>query len=257
MGKSQRLFFWLLAFILAACSSSDLSDSSDQKVFSDSWTPQYNSVVEYFDMASSLLSNNSPFFAMVGFNGTVVNPNDWGMQVTSGPVTFATHFDGYDDRVRVPFQGSLNQTRFSVALWIRVTGGSGDRCALASRDVLPTRGFSIYVDGSGTPQARLGNGSASAWAIASGAPVASGVWTHVAATFDGTTLRFYQNGAQAGVIFLNYVPNATRPLYIGAGGTELDPNATDFFPGDIDEVAIWSSVLSDTDIQTLYQHPYD
>jgi len=254
MIKPCILLLWVL--VLISCASDDSSSTSpeEQKSFNSSWTPQYSYLVQYYDMTSSFFGDGSVFYAMVGFNGTVRNPNNLGMSTTSGPVSFATHFDGVDDRVVLPFQGNLNLAMFSVSLWIRTMGGSGDRCALTSRDTLPTRGYAICVDASGVPQVRLGNGSANTWIIARGAAIADNVWTHVAVTFDGAALRFYQNGSQAGVNFLSYVPNTTRPLYVGAGGTELDPNAADFFSGDIDEVGIWSSVLTEADVQTIYLH---
>jgi hypothetical protein len=258
MGKLCGFLLSVGAAFLVACSSDDSSsDPADQQTFNGAWTPQYDKLQQYFDMSSSLFGDNSVYFAMVGYNGTVRNPNSLGMMTTSGPVGFGTHFDGFDDRVFLPFYGNINQSIFSLTAWIRVTGGSGDRCAIASRDILPTRGFAVYVDSSGVPQARLGNGSANTWIIARGAAIPNNVWTHIAVTFDGSSLRFYQNGVQAGVNFLAYVPNTIRPLYLGAGGTELDPNAADFFNGDIDEVGIWSSVLTDTDVQTIYQHTYD
>lgn len=257
MGRLHRLFLLLSLFWALGCTSSSSSNPAEEKTFNDAWTPQYDYLRQYFDMSSSLFGDGSVFFAMIGFNGTVKNPNANGMMTTSGPVGFATHFDGIDDRVVLPFQGNINQSIFSVSMWIRVTGGSGDRCALASRDTLPTRGFSIYVDAGGVPQVRMGNGSAGTWIVARGVAVGKNVWTHVMATFDGGTVRFYQNGAQTGVNFLSYVPNASRPLYLGAGGTELDPHAADFFTGDVDEVGIWSSVLTEADVQTIYQHTYD
>ncbi|MBS1968814.1 MAG: LamG domain-containing protein [Bdellovibrionales bacterium] len=257
MGKLCGLLLSLGAALLVACSGDSSSNPERQKTFNRFWTPQYDKLQQYFQMSSSLFGDNSVFFAMVGYNGTVRNPNSMGMTTTSGMVGFATHFDGVDDRVFLPFYGNLNQAVFSLTAWIRVTGGGGDRCVLASRDTLPTRGYAVYVDSSGVPQVRLGNGSADTWIIARGAAIPNNVWTHIAVTFDGSSLRFYQNGFQVGVNFLVYAPNTTRPLYLGAGGTELNPNAADFFNGDIDEVGIWSSVLADTDVQTIYQHAYD
>ena len=88
-------------------------------------------------------------------------------------------------------------------------------------------------------------------------PVTNNVWYHLVATFDGTNCRFYINGMDmvaAGYAVQipmagSYVPDTWNQLCIG---TSRGLNANNYH-GLIDEVAIYTNVLSSTQIQAHYQ----
>ncbi|HEU0274611.1 MAG TPA: LamG domain-containing protein [Candidatus Udaeobacter sp.] len=75
--------------------------------------------------------------------------------------------------------------------------------------------------------------------------LAANTWTHLAGTYDGTTLRFYVNGvqvssrAQTGAISIS-----TNALQIGG-----DSIYGQYFSGIIDDVRVYSRALSATEIQ--------
>ena len=72
-------------------------------------------------------------------------------------------------------------------------------------------------------------------------------WSHIAATYDGSTMRLYQDGvevlnaAASGKIAANDVPVAI--------GRNSEGNR-EHFAGSIDEVGIWSAALTPDEIQT-------
>jgi dihydrofolate reductase len=76
--------------------------------------------------------------------------------------------------------------------------------------------------------------------------LAANTWTHLAMTYDGTTLKIYVNGtlvtstAQSGTIVAS-----TNPLQIGG-----DSTYGQYFRGMIDEVRVYNIVLTQTQIQT-------
>src|SRR6185436_11156034 len=77
-------------------------------------------------------------------------------------------------------------------------------------------------------------------------PVALGAWTHLAATFDGATLRLYVNAAQvASMATANAIDVTTGALRIG-GNTVW----TEYFDGLIDEVRIYNRPLNPAEIQS-------
>ena len=78
------------------------------------------------------------------------------------------------------------------------------------------------------------------------AALAIGAWTHLAATYDGTTLKLFVNGVQvSSVAVTGAISNSTGVLRIGGNNVWGE-----FFNGLIDEIRIYNRVLSATEIQT-------
>ena len=77
-----------------------------------------------------------------------------------------------------------------------------------------------------------------------------GVWTHVAATWDGSVSRVYVNGSEIGSDDFADGPinSNTNPYYVGF--STYDPDR--YFDGCIDEVAVFDTALEETEIQQLY-----
>jgi hypothetical protein len=70
-------------------------------------------------------------------------------------------------------------------------------------------------------------------------------WTHLAATYDGTTLRLYVNGTQVGSRSVaGSIVTTTGALRIG-GNTVWG----EWFKGRLDEVRIYNRPLSQSEIQ--------
>jgi hypothetical protein len=66
-------------------------------------------------------------------------------------------------------------------------------------------------------------------------------WHHLAATYDGTTVRTYVDGVETPISAQNIALNTTDGLlYMGA-----KQNTTAFFTGSIDEVKVWDFVKTD------------
>ena len=68
-------------------------------------------------------------------------------------------------------------------------------------------------------------------------------------------MKVYINGTLEGDA-PNDVPIAPSPLDLWIGGDDLG-NATDHFPGKIDEVRLYEKTLSAADIQTIMETPQD
>ena len=70
-------------------------------------------------------------------------------------------------------------------------------------------------------------------------------WTHLAATYDNSTLRLYVNGVQVGT------RAAAGPLITSTGVLRIGGNSVwgEFFAGRIDEVRIYNRPLSQVEIQ--------
>jgi hypothetical protein len=70
-------------------------------------------------------------------------------------------------------------------------------------------------------------------------------WTHLAATYDGTALRLYENGTQvATVAQTGAITTSTGALRIGGNNIW-----SEWFAGQIDDVRIYDHALTASDIQ--------
>jgi hypothetical protein len=76
-------------------------------------------------------------------------------------------------------------------------------------------------------------------------------WTHLAGTYDGTTLRLYVNGVQVGS------RPVTGALLTSTGALRIGGNSVwgEFFQGRIDEVRVHNRALSATEVQTIMNLP--
>src|SRR5690606_13892740 len=84
-------------------------------------------------------------------------------------------------------------------------------------------------------------------------PPTDGTWVHVAATYDGQTMRLYIDGA------LNNSRTLSSPTPIGSNGLPLAIGAqhdgASKFRGAIDDVRIYSAALGGADIAGLAETP--
>jgi hypothetical protein len=76
--------------------------------------------------------------------------------------------------------------------------------------------------------------------------LAVNAWSHLAATYDGTTLRLYVNGVQVATRAM------TAPLLTSSGALRLGGNSVwgEYFQGRLDEVRLYNRALTAAEIQT-------
>jgi hypothetical protein len=78
-------------------------------------------------------------------------------------------------------------------------------------------------------------------------PSNGAAWMHVAATWDGSSIRLYINGIQDSSKSVSFtLGNNTGALLIGAEGSGLN-----MFKGQMDDVRIYKTVLSPAEILML------
>ena len=120
--------------------------------------------------------------------GGVVSGATWAAGQHGG----ALSFDGVDDNVSLPPLGTFYNTAFTLEAWVRKAGAKKDVGIVGS---WAGNGPMLWVDHlAGRHYLTLGN-SLSTY-LDSGVAPSTGLWQHVAATFDGATARFYINGVQ-------------------------------------------------------------
>jgi glucose/arabinose dehydrogenase len=134
---------------------------------------------------------------------------------------------------------------FSAEAWFNHTPDGIDRPILASYNG-STKGWEIWSTAGNFGLARKGAAGNQFAEIFTGSPSA-GQWHHVIATYDGTDMRLYLDGALvAGPIASGTLLPADSTLRIGNFGTR-------WFNGSIDEVAVYNYALAPTQVAAHYR----
>ncbi|MFV8570620.1 DUF4347 domain-containing protein, partial [Marinobacter sp. SBS5] len=160
-------------------------------------------------------------------------------------------FDGVDDYVVVPHSASLEMTNnLTMEVWINHDGaGTGTQIIVGKEGEYE---IGITADTGEIKWAIADTTPTWGW-VETGYFVEPGEWAHIAVTYDGISgeIITYVNGVQVGDAF-SRPPGEIGDVYatfdeLRIGGRE---NATDQrFSGLIDEVRIWDTTRTETEIQ--------
>lgn len=164
--------------------------------------------------------------------------------VTTGRFGGALSFDG-DDRVTVADAASLDSSRLTVEAWVRPSRDHGWQTVLSKREnaVDDRQSFALFSASDGyTTQPRVVAGE---WGPHGPRPLPVDQWSHLAATFDGTTWRLYVDGVFVSDRDGAALVASALPLTIGAN----DPYTNEGFEGLIDEVRIYDRALTEEELR--------
>jgi len=180
--------------------------------------------------------------SMDGNNGTLN-----GATYSAGMVgqSFATDVNQY---VEVPDNANLHIPQdITIEAWVNPSTSSGDRVIISKGNSGIGDGWHMMLRQNNTLAVHARYGTA--WEITeTSETIPVGAWHHVAYTYDGSQANLYIDGVlKASRIFSDLIQQNTRPLKIGT----VDQN-THFFIGLVDEVAIYNSVLSESDLTEHY-----
>jgi len=131
---------------------------------------------------------------------------------------------------------------YSVSSWVRDTGSGGTFISKGTA-------YDFNINGTGKVQAIV-NGTTR---LTSATSLNDSKWHHVAFTYTGNTLRLYIDGVEDGNSPASAIPVPTSTsdrFAIGVIYTDKN-NISTPFSGDIDEVRIWDSLLSQTQVQYI------
>jgi hypothetical protein len=159
----------------------------------------------------------------------------------------AVAFDGKSGAVKIPAPSLLNLgSALTLEAWIKPTSlpASGSFTSILTK----AESYSLQFNGPKLEFTIIQSGTRHRLQAASGAVVAGNVY-YVAGTYDGTTQRLYINGVQV----------ASGPL-TGAASTTTSPlcvaswdGADEFFPGTVDEPAVYAKALTATQVKSHYE----
>ena len=214
----------------------DIADSIED--INAVWDANYMGVWHLDESPANGVAGHDDSTGNAGNNdGTPQNFGGTGSDISAtGQISGADEFDGADDYVDLGGNSSLNPTSaFTVSAWFN--GVSNDlRAPIFTSGFSHTNNIGIRLEGFYDPtnkitRATVGNGTTLTTTV-SNVVTPENTWTHVAATFDGTTIKLYINGVKQTDEDTGGVAYNTNNAAIGSNV----PSSVQDFDGIIDEV---------------------
>jgi hypothetical protein len=167
--------------------------------------------------------------------------------VSTAPITYASgtngavQFTGNNIYLTAADSASLKPTQITLEAWVyadpRMSNYGGVVMKSTNSSWSDGYGLARYPDG--TIDFFVNNYSSASV----GTALPTGVWTHVAGTYNGSVLQLYLNGSLvASKAYSTPINNVTAPLRIGSGSGDYP------WIGIIDDVRVWNTARAASDI---------
>jgi hypothetical protein len=161
--------------------------------------------------------------------------------------TAALNFDGVNDKITFPAPASAVSGSFTVMAWVKPTNGTKEMHILSTK-TSDNNSFDIRLKNANTIHATIGDGSAVLAATADATyNYTADRWMHIAYAVSPTDYTIYVNGEQQATGPLSGTPLLMDNDHLLQIGNNNADNT--FFEGSIDEVRIYNTVLTQSNIQ--------
>jgi hypothetical protein len=180
-----------------------------------------------------------------GNNGTLMNMSDpcW----VAGKINGGLRFDGTNDYVDTTH--TTNLPRWTVCVWVTSPAAPSSAASSASGPVYRDSNYQItWNHQTAASRGGVGVQVGGTWYHASFGTLEANTWYHLAGTYDGETVKAYKDGV---LVTANTGPSGnpnseTDTLKLGRHSASAQ-----YFAGTIDDVRIYSRVLSHAEIASL------
>ncbi|MCA1634493.1 MAG: DUF11 domain-containing protein, partial [Acidobacteria bacterium] len=186
-----------------------------------------------------------------GNDGTLQN----GATFAAGKVGQAFSFDGVDDQVVFPHNTNQNGgTQITVDAWVNLTSSGHGRPIAQKRSSSNIGGYTFE-----TTHSPFGPDNGLSWVITIGGTqrtlqtpanvLTLGAFQHVAATYDGATMRIFVDGVEkASLAMTGTIDPVADPLVTGRNVV----NTSFAWNGLIDELELFNRALTQAEIQSIF-----
>ena len=183
----------------------------------------------------------------------------------SGSNTYSLNFDGTDDHLALSSTVTPNAQQGTVSFWIKTSysGPGQNQTVFSQADSSSTTSYLFFGVLTGG-EVRIGWADGGSVLIKKGSTtVNDNAWHHVACTSDGSTWKIYIDGSDEGTLTTVtgsgsdgswYGDITSGSLNIGRIGCQERTSKDSFVNGNIDEVAVWDSALSSSQITNIYNN---
>jgi hypothetical protein len=171
----------------------------------------------------------------------------------------AATLDGRTGWALIPDAPDLRPEQLSVSIWFNPAKELTSAATLAVKPqrpavwVTPFLSWMIRVNGPTSMEVSVGRSDAYLYTdgLFQVPHLEAGRWRHAVLTFDGAVLRFFLDGQRVGErAFQGPLAYSDLPILVGAD-FGASP-AFDFFPGRLDQLALWSRPLSSDEVARLF-----
>jgi hypothetical protein len=167
-------------------------------------------------------------------------------------------FNGASSRIQFDHTLELNPVSFTLTVWANSEGGAGawNSVVTSRNDLNPdSEGYIIY-DSEPAGDWRFWNGNGDDpgnWTQLTGPEVKLEEWEHLAIRYDDSIMQkaLFIDGELIDTQDDRVAPNQEKPFNLGAGQNFGDGF---WFQGNIDNMALFRTVLSDEDIQFIFEN---
>ncbi len=175
----------------------------------------------------------------------------------------ALAYDGQDDRIRVDPFDLEDGTGITIAAWLKPNSYVDDARVVSKAEGggTPEHYWALIMSGNGEDdlqfRLRTDVGATSKIQVPDGQEIETGIWTHVAVTWDAndTNVRFYKNGQEIHMAAKGGTAVAVGPdLEVGIGNQSVSAGVGSMdrpFDGTMDDVAIWNRGLSQAEVAEM------
>ena len=203
-------------------------------------TPVFDPTADYRLMTM----NGTNLETTYDFDGTKYITFGYASQVE---VIRSVYFNGASNYIDMEDNLDLNPSAFTVSAWIkRDAGDSGTKSILSKRNSAFNAGYDFQILNNNRIRIEWQNGSRQR--LTSATRIPDNEWHHVAAIYNGSNVKIYIDGV------LDRSANRSAPidtdesfLIAAASKTSTDQ----FFRGNIDEIRVWSTNLSEGQLRYL------
>ena len=168
---------------------------------------------------------------------------------TTSAQNYGLSFNSQSYAAQIPSDPTLDISgSITLEAWIFPTSWTSEvwRGSIINKEQNNSTGYMLRCGNNGTFNFNIGTGSTWKEVNSPSGTLVLNTWQHVAGVFNGTTLTLYVNGVQVGspASYTGTMGINTVPLEIGRSNIDQ----ARYFRGRIDEVRIWNTALTATDI---------
>ncbi len=159
---------------------------------------------------------------------------------------YALEFNGSDSYVDCGTSSNFELSTLTIEAWVKLeTAGVFQAVISKLESSTSTTGYELAVNSSNQVELVVGNSDEVMSELVASTTLTTGVWYHIAGTYDGEIMKVYVNGVLSGTTTLSdVITNSSEALTIGRRA-----DGSNYFSGVIDEVRVWNSERNESEIK--------